>query len=199
MSLNTSYVMLELLDASDTDMFDLYCERFDELVYKVIVDKQFDPAGSAVLYTDGSGTTSKFPGGWAYVWFYDDDPEKLYKGSGGEEYTTNNRMELTAIIEGLKSIKMEKGLGNHVLVTTDSQYCERGINQWLHSWHRSGKLLNVKNADLWCELFKYTMFNYVEASWIRGHFGNKFNEECDKEAGRQRKIILDKKNCNLEN
>lgn len=198
MSVNTTYSKLNLIEPPDADIFDLYSEQFDELVYTLDVEKVFDPVGSAILYTDGSGTSSQFPGGWAYIWSFDDDPEKLYKGSGCEEYTTNNRMELTAIIEGLKSIKMEKGLGNSVLVTTDSQYCADGINQWLSSWRYSGNLLKVKNADLWCEIYKYKMFNFIQASWVRGHFGNKFNEECDKEAGKQRKLLLDKKKRNQE-
>lgn len=130
------------------------------------------------LYTDGSCLQNPGPGGWAAILRYGEHERTI---SGGDEFTTNNRMELTGVIEGLKLLKYEC----KVIVTTDSQYVVNAFNKgWVYNWEKQ-KFKDRLNADLWKELLVLVRRHEVEFRWIKGHAGHKFNEACDKEAVRQ--------------
>jgi ribonuclease HI len=146
------------------------------------------------IWTDGSAKvhTSK-AGGWAYVCkFWPDGSEIPFEfwGSGGERDTTSNRMELTAIVEALKLVWNSSLMGCPVSVYSDSQYCVNGITQWIHAWRANNfKNGEVKNRDLWEELYKYTELVDPMYEWIRGHSGNVMNERVDKLAVAAAEIV----------
>ena len=130
------------------------------------------------LYTDGSCLQNPGPGGWAAILKYGEHERMI---SGGESFTTNNRMELTGVIEGLKLLKYEC----KVVVTTDSQYVVNAFNKgWVYNWEKQ-KFKDRLNSDLWKMLLTLVRKHEVEFKWIKGHAGHKYNEECDKEAVRQ--------------
>jgi ribonuclease HI len=128
------------------------------------------------LFTDGACLGNPGPGGWAALLRYKGTEKEL---TGGEAMTTNNRMELMAVIEGLKSLKRECS----VIVFTDSQYVQKGITEWIHSWKRKGwKTADkkpVKNADLWQALDAARLGHNVTWTWVRGHAGHIENERVD--------------------
>lgn len=128
------------------------------------------------LFTDGGCHGNPGPGGWAAILRYGSHTCEI---SGGENETTNNRMELCAAIEGLK--KLTKAC--EVVVYTDSQYLRKGITEWIHSWKQRGwKTVNrtpVKNADLWQALDEQVCGHKVQWQWIKGHAGHSENERCD--------------------
>lgn len=133
------------------------------------------------LYTDGSCKKNPGPGGWASILKYENNEKIL---SGGREFTTNNQMELLAVINGLKALKFPC----FVKVTTDSQYVANAFNKgWIHNWLKEG-LLKRKNGELWEELVSLCNVHKVQFIWIRGHNGHIYNERCDKEAQRQANI-----------
>ena len=133
------------------------------------------------LITDGACLGNPGPGGWACVLRYNDHKRELV---GSEPHTTNNRMELTAVIEGLKALKEQCGAE----VITDSQYVKNGITQWIHGWKRNGwrtaDKKPVKNADLWMRLDELAQAHDVRWHWVRGHDGHPENERCDELANR---------------
>lgn len=133
------------------------------------------------LYTDGACRGNPGPGGWGAVLQYKDKERHLY---GGERQTTNNRMELTAAIEGLKALKRSC----QVVLVTDSQYVKNGITQWLASWKRKGwrtaDKKPVKNQDLWQQLDTLAEQHQVEWQWVKGHSGHPGNELADQLANR---------------
>ncbi|MBB4861286.1 ribonuclease HI [Pseudomonas nitritireducens] len=133
--------------------------------------------GKVVIYTDGACKGNPGPGGWGY----------LIKGSagdteayGGDKDTTNNKMEMTAVIEALKSL----ATASVVVVHTDSKYVLDGLNQWLKGWKAKGWRLAsggpVKNVELWKQLDALCTFHKVEWVWVRGHNGDPGNERADK-------------------
>jgi len=129
------------------------------------------------LYTDGACSGNPGAGGWAYILMYKD---KIKKGTAGYKRTTNNRMELLAVIEGLSQLKLPCAVN----IYTDSQYIVNAFNQnWIWNWHKNGwkrkkdKLL--KNADLWKRLFELAQTHSVTFNWVKGHSSNEFNNECD--------------------
>lgn len=125
------------------------------------------------IYTDGACSGNPGPGGWGVVLIWDGIEKKL---SGYEEVTTNNRMELKAAIEGIKSIKREVP----VKIYTDSQYVKNGITLWMPKWLRSDwKNGKIKNVDLWQELNALVHRFSIEWHWVRGHAGDKYNEMAD--------------------
>jgi ribonuclease HI len=128
------------------------------------------------LFTDGACSGNPGPGGWGVLLRWRGVEKEL---SGGETPTTNNRMELTAAIEGLKAIKRPA----HVRVWTDSVYVRDGIAKWIHGWKRSGwKTADkkpVKNVDLWQALLAASEPHEIEWRWIRGHAGHPENERAD--------------------
>lgn len=133
------------------------------------------------LFTDGACRGNPGPGGWGVLLRYGDKQKTLH---GGERDTTNNRMELTAVIEGLKALKRPC----RVRVTTDSQYVKNGITQWIHNWKKNGwktaARKPVKNDDLWRLLDQQAARHQVEWAWVRGHTGHPENELADQLANR---------------
>ena len=131
-----------------------------------------------IIYTDGACSGNPGPGGWGTILDYKGRQKEL---SGGERKTTNNRMELTAVIEGLKALK-EKCI---VTVITDSKYVSDGINLgWAKSWKANNWRKKDKkpalNPELWDELLSLIDNHVVTVKWIKGHAGHPENERCDK-------------------
>ncbi len=124
------------------------------------------------LYSDGSSLGNPGPGGYGGILDY---RGKRKEYSGGEEHTTNNRMELKAVIEGLRMLKEPC----HVRVFTDSSYVANAINGWLDNWVKKD-FKKVKNTDMWREYLKVSSPHVVKATWIKGHAGHEENEICDK-------------------
>jgi ribonuclease HI len=128
------------------------------------------------IYTDGSCLENPGNGGWAAII---NDDGKIEKISGSEKNTTNNRMELMAPIEALGKINKKK----KVKIFTDSQYVKMGITNWIHNWIKNNwqtsKKEDVKNKDLWLNLYKLTQSHDVEWHWVKAHAGNTLNEEVD--------------------
>lgn len=129
------------------------------------------------LFTDGACSGNPGPGGWGAILRYNGIEKEL---SGGEENTTNNRMELTAVIEGLSALKESC----RVRLVTDSRYVADGIGKgWAASWRKNGWRKADKkpalNADLWEKLLLLTERHTVEIEWVRGHNGHPENERCD--------------------
>jgi ribonuclease HI len=144
------------------------------------------------IYTDGGCSGNPGPGGWAYVILAEGSPDPespvppapLAEKWGAEAHTTNNRMELMAVISALEALPLLGAGGGRITVYTDSQYVQRGITQWIHNWKRNnwrtgGKTL-VKNQDLWQRLDALTGRYQLIWAWVRGHAGNEMNERCDR-------------------
>ena len=133
------------------------------------------------LFTDGACIDNPGPGGWAFILRHPaSDREK--ESSGGEHNTTNNRMEILAVIRGLEALKAP----SDVELFSDSQYVINAITQWMPKWKRFGwkKSLgakhHIKNADLWRRLDELLLTHRVTAAWVKGHVGHVENERCDK-------------------
>ena len=125
------------------------------------------------LYTDGASSGNPGPGGWGAVLVCGELRKEM---SGGFARTTNNRMELTAVIEGLKAIKWEDA---EVEVWSDSQYVVKAVTEgWLENWIRK-QWKKVKNPDLWQEFLTLYRRHRVTFHWIKGHAGHPENERCD--------------------
>lgn len=136
---------------------------------------------SVVVYTDGACKGNPGRGGWG-AWMVSGGHEK--EMWGGEKLTTNNRMELTAVIQALGVLKRRC----HVAVYTDSEYVRKGITEWITGWKRRGwKTADnkpVKNADLWLQLETLTHQHDVVWHWVKGHAGDPGNERADALANR---------------
>ena len=133
------------------------------------------------IYTDGACKGNPGPGGWG-AWLKTGAHEKELWG--GEAVTTNNRMELTAVIEALAALKRN----SHVQLYTDSQYVRQGITTWIHNWKQRGwKTADkqpVKNIDLWQRLDALVALHQIEWRWVKGHAGDPGNERADTLANR---------------
>ena len=133
------------------------------------------------IFTDGACRGNPGPGGWGVLMRYNGHEKELY---GGENDTTNNRMELTAVIEGLNSLTRKC----RVRVTTDSVYVKDGISSWIHNWKKrnwkTAAKKPVKNQDLWQALDKAVQEHEVEWAWVKGHSGHPENERADELANR---------------
>jgi len=130
------------------------------------------------LFCDGACSGNPGPGGWGTILRYGDREREL---AGGAPLTTNNRMELTALIEGLAALKEPC----RVTVTTDSKYVADGITKgWARSWQRNGWVKSDKkpalNPDLWESLLAQLDRHEVSIKWVRGHSGHPENERCDR-------------------
>jgi ribonuclease HI len=137
------------------------------------------------IFTDGGCSGNPGPGGWAYVMvLYTFQGEKIIaQGKGAQKETTNNKMEMTAVIEALKNLKTMNDTPRSATVVTDSQYVQKGITEWIHQWKRNSWRTSdkkpVKNQDLWMELDSLAGNLSLSWEWVRGHAGNKYNEMCD--------------------
>ena len=128
------------------------------------------------IYTDGSCLKNPGSGGWAAI-INENNKKKIIRGN--EKNTTNNRMELLAPINALRGIKS----GPKIKIYTDSQYVKNGITEWINTWlsndWKTSKKEDVKNKDLWIELYNLTKFLDIQWIWIKAHDGNPLNEEVD--------------------
>ena len=129
------------------------------------------------IYTDGACSGNPGVGGWGCVLRYRENEKEL---SGGELQTTNNRMELTAVIEALKALKTHC----NVTLYTDSKYVMNGITEWLDEWKKNGwktksKKNEVKNIDLWQKLDELSSKHEIRFVWVKGHNGDAGNERVD--------------------
>jgi ribonuclease HI len=133
------------------------------------------------IYADGACKGNPGPGGWGVLLRARGAEKELY---GGEAQTTNNRMELTAVIRALESLKRRCT----VRLYTDSQYVQKGMSEWIHDWKRRGwrtaDKKPVKNLDLWQRLDELTRAHEIEWHWVRGHAGHPENERADELANR---------------
>lgn len=134
-----------------------------------------------IVYTDGGCSGNPGPGGWGIVVIADGVAKQL---SGGEKFTTNNKMELSAAIAALSVIKNTPSFqGRPVTVNIDSQYVKNGITVWIHGWKKKGWLTAdkkpVKNQELWMQLDELNSSLNVTWNWVKGHAGIEYNEICD--------------------
>ena len=138
-------------------------------------------SAEAEIYTDGACRGNPGPGGWAAVLRYKGHEKVIY---GAEPLTTNNRMELMAAISGLETLQRPC----RVRLTTDSQYVQKGVTEWLANWKRNGwKTAGkkpVKNADLWQRLDAASAEHEIHWEWVRGHSGHSENELADELANK---------------
>ena len=139
------------------------------------------------IYTDGACSGNPGPGGWGAILRSGDTEKEL---CGGEPQTTNNRMEITAVIEALRVLKRPVEARVH----TDSQYVQKGISEWIHGWKRRGwktaAKAPVKNEDLWRELDRLASPHRIEWVWVRGHAGHAENERADALANKGLRMAL---------
>jgi ribonuclease HI len=137
------------------------------------------------IYTDGGCSGNPGPGGWAYVMVRQtfQGGQVIAKNKGSEKETTNNRMELTAVIMALRALKTMKDAPHQATVITDSQYVQKGITDWIRNWKRNAwrtaDKKPVKNQDLWMELDSLAGEFPLKWEWVKGHAGNEYNEMCD--------------------
>ena len=128
------------------------------------------------IYTDGACKGNPGVGGWGAILRSGEHEKELF---GGESHTTNNRMELTAVIRALESLKRP----SEVDLFTDSQYVKNGIESWIHNWRRNGwktsDKKDVKNADLWRELGELVARHDITWHWVKGHADNEGNLRAD--------------------
>jgi ribonuclease HI len=128
------------------------------------------------IFSDGACSGNPGPGGWGTILRYKTVEKEL---SGYEAETTNNRMELTAVVEGLRALKQSC----LVTIYTDSRYLKDGITDWIKKWKRNGWMTSqkepVKNKDLWVALDEAAQRHEIEWKWIKGHAGHPENERCD--------------------
>lgn len=129
------------------------------------------------IFTDGACSGNPGAGGWGAILRYNDVEKEL---SGGEENTTNNRMELTAVISALQALKEPC----NITLYTDSRYVMDGIEKWIHAWKQSGwktanKKSPVKNVELWQTLDELKEKHEIRWVWVKGHAGHPENERCD--------------------
>jgi ribonuclease HI len=144
-----------------------------------------DPKPHVLLYTDGACSGNPGPGGWAFILRHPVSGKELEQ-SGGERDTTNNRMELTAVIEGLRACKRP----SRVEIYSDSQYVLKGLREWMPQWKargwRTADKKPVKNQELWLALDELKAFHDLSFHWIKGHNEHPENERCDQLAVMQR-------------
>jgi len=137
--------------------------------------------GVVEVYADGACKGNPGPGGWGVLLLAGGRERELH---GGEPATTNNRMELTAVIRALEALPQ----GSRVRLYTDSQYVQKGMTEWISSWKRRGWRTAgkkpVKNEDLWQRLDELARNHRVEWHWVRGHAGHPGNERADELANR---------------
>jgi len=149
----------------------------DNSLFFDIILKLFEVGSSLLMkkieiFTDGSCLGNPGSGGWCAILRYKDN-EKILKG--GESDTTNNRMELLAVIKALSALKEPC----EIELFSDSTYVLKGLNEWLDNWIKKD-FKKVKNVDLWKEYIKVSKNHKIHINWVKGHSGHIENEMCDK-------------------
>ena len=133
------------------------------------------------IYTDGACKGNPGPGGWGALIVYNSSEKEFY---GGEQHTTNNRMEMMAAIKALSQLTRPCD----VVLTTDSQYLRQGITQWIANWKKRGwktaAKQPVKNKDLWQQLDELVQEHTISWNWVKGHSGHRENERADELANK---------------
>lgn len=151
-----------------------------------------DEMKEVTIYTDGACSGNPGEGGWGAVIMYKGTVKKI---SGYSEMTTNNIMELTAVIEGVGVLK-EKCRIN---IFTDSKYIVDSVTMWLPNWIKNGWKTSskkpVKNVECWKKIVELLNFHEIKWNWVKGHDGNIYNEECDRMA--REEILIHKKSAVL--
>ena len=136
------------------------------------------------IYTDGGCSGNPGPGGWAFVIIMNtfQGEQIIAQNKGAQSDTTNNKMELTAVIEALRELKRTDA-PRRAAVFTDSQYVQKGITEWIKTWKRNSWRTSdkkpVKNQELWIELDSLASEFSINWEWVKGHAGNEYNELCD--------------------
>ena len=132
------------------------------------------PTNEITMYTDGAARGNPGPGGYGAILFWGGHRKEL---SGGYRYTTNNRMELMAVIAGLEALKKD---GLKVTIYSDSQYVVKAVEQgWLKNWVTTNFKGGKKNKDLWLHFHELAKRNTIRFVWVRGHADNPHNNRCD--------------------
>src|ERR1700748_2941078 len=127
-----------------------------------------------IMYTDGSSRGNPGPGGYGTILFWGEIRKEL---SGGFRYTTNNRMELMAVIAGLEALKKD---GLKITIYSHSQYVVKAVEQgWLKNWIATDFKGGKKNKDLWTRFYELSKKNSIRFIWVRGHADNQHNNRCD--------------------
>ncbi len=128
------------------------------------------------IYTDGACRGNPGPGGWGAILIYENYTKEI---KGGSLLTTNNIMELTAVIEALSILKFS----SQIVITTDSNYVKNGITKWIHNWKvkgwRTASKKPVKNKELWMKLDELSSNHKIDWKWVKGHSGHIENEKAD--------------------
>jgi len=144
---------------------------------------------SVEIYADGACKGNPGPGGWGAVLRFGEQEKEIF---GGEPATTNNRMELMAVISALTALKRPCD----VVIWTDSQYVQKGISEWIHGWKArnwvTAAKAPVKNADLWKQLDAIASQHDVKWRWVKGHAGHPGNERADALANRGVESLLNR-------
>lgn len=147
-----------------------------------------DTIGMVDIYTDGACKGNPGPGGWGALLRFGDREKEL---CGGEKLTTNNRMELLAVIRALEALNRPCRARVH----TDSQYVQKGISEWIHGWKlrgwRTADKKPVKNVDLWQQLDTLAGRHQLQWVWVKGHAGHVENERADQLANRGVETLQD--------
>lgn len=129
---------------------------------------------NVIMYTDGASRGNPGPGGYGVILMAGNHKKEL---SRGYRLTTNNRMELMAVIAGLKALKKD---GLNIIIYSDSQYIVNAIEKgWLENWIKTNFKGGKKNKDLWTELYHLSQNNTIRFVWVRGHADNPYNNRCD--------------------
>lgn len=136
---------------------------------------------TVIIYTDGACQSNPGPGGWGAILQFKGAEKQIY---GGDVATTNNRMELTAAIKALETLKRPCT----VKLYSDSQYVIRGMSEWIENW-KDKNWKNVKNPELWQQLDTLASNHSIEWKWVKGHNGDHYNEMADKLANEGIKMI----------
>ncbi|HTM92115.1 MAG TPA: ribonuclease HI [Flavisolibacter sp.] len=128
-----------------------------------------------IIYTDGASRGNPGPGGYGTILMYGDKRKEL---SQGYRKTTNNRMELMAVIAGLEALKKT---GLNITIYTDSQYIVKALNEgWLNKWMATNFAKGKKNKDLWVKFYNLYKQHHIKFVWVKGHADNVYNNRCDK-------------------